>query len=59
MIIVTFPRFWSGVSLSTAYPLRLRSSNRARRGAYPVTFDYEPPFKFTGEIEKVVIEVSS
>jgi hypothetical protein len=25
----------------------------------PVTFDYEPPFKFTGEIEKVVIDVKS
>jgi arylsulfatase A-like enzyme len=23
----------------------------------PVTFDYKPPFKFTGEIEKVVIEL--
>jgi arylsulfatase len=23
----------------------------------PVTFDYEPPFRFTGEIEKVTIEV--
>jgi hypothetical protein len=25
----------------------------------PVTFDYKPPFKFDGEIKKVVIDVKS